>query len=80
MKSLYKHYEGLPIEEVVRLELNEHGLIEDDLTEDQLERFKEEMIYLMNGGIILDGVLTEVYPYSVYRTNRIPDETSKEDQ
>ena len=65
---------------MVRLELNEHGLIEDDLTEDQLERFKEEMIYLMNGGIILDGVLTEVYPYSVYRTNRISDETSKEDQ
>ena len=78
MKSLYKHYEGLPIEEVVRLELNGHGLIEDDLTEDQLERFKEEMIYRMNGGTMLDGVLTEVHPYSVNRMNRILNETPKE--
>ena len=80
MKSLYKHYEGLPIEEVVRLELNGHGLTEDDLTEEQLEQFKEEMIYLMNGGTMLDGVLTEVYPYSVNRRDRILNEIFKNAQ
>ena len=43
MNSFYKHYKGLPIEEVVKLELRKHGFIEEDLTEDQLEQFKDEM-------------------------------------
>ena len=64
LKSLYRRYEGLPIEEVVRQELEENGYTEEDLTEDQMERFKEEMIYRMNGGMMLDGVLTELSPYS----------------
>lgn len=64
MDSFYKHYEGLPIEEVVRLELREHGFIEEDLTEDQIERFKDEMKRRIAGEAILDGVLTEISIYS----------------
>ena len=50
LKSMYSHYEGKPIEEVIRLELEASGYTEEDLTEDQMERFKEEMIYRMDGG------------------------------
>ena len=64
LKSMYSHYEGKPIEEVVRLELEASGYTEEDLTEDQMERFKEEMIYRMDGGMILDGVLTEIPRYT----------------
>ena len=63
IKSMYSHYEGKPIEEVVRLELEASGYTEEDLTEDQIERFKEEMIYRMDGGLILDGVLAEIPHY-----------------
>ena len=64
LKSLYSQYEGLAIEEVVHIELKRHGYTEDDLTEDQMERFKEEMRFRMDGGLMLDGVLTELSPYS----------------
>lgn len=79
MKSLYSHYEELPIENVVRLELEASGYTEDDLTEDQMERFKEEMIYRMNGGIMLDGVLTEILSYSTSRLRKTIKEKFGED-
>ena len=64
LKSMYSHYEGKPIEEVVRLELEASGYTEEDLTE-------EEMIYRMDGGMILDGVLTEIPRYTPSQLKRM---------
>lgn len=63
-RSLYSHYEGLPIEEVVHIELRRRGFTEEDLTEDQMERFKDEMRFRMEGSLMLDGVLAELSPDS----------------
>lgn len=63
-RSLYSHYEGLPIEEVVHIELKRRGYTEEDLTEDQMERFKDEMRFQMEGWLMLDRVLAELSPDS----------------
>lgn len=79
IKSEYKEYEGLPIEEVVRLELEKNGFDEEDLSEDQMVRFKEEMRQRMDGACILDGVLTEIPIYSAERLKRMRDKESAEE-
>lgn len=80
-KSLYSHYEGMPIEEVVHHELEKRGYDESDLTEDQMERFKEEMKERIEGAFILDGVLTELTPYTPERIGRmIKERFHKEEQ
>ena len=80
MDSFYKHYEGLPIEDVVRLELRENGFIEEDLTADQLERFKDEMKRRIAGEWILDGVLTEIPVFTEARLERWRKEEEKNNQ
>ena len=70
-KSLYSHYDGMSIEEVVHYELVKWGYEESDLTEDQMERFKEEMKERIEGAFILDGVLTELSPYTPERIGRM---------
>ena len=79
IKSEYKEYEGLVMEEVVQLELEKNGFDKEDLSEDQMERFKEEMRQRMDGACILDGVLTEIPIYSAERLKRMQEKESAEE-
>lgn len=46
------------IEAVMAERLKLHGLTADDLTEAELEQLREEVEFELNGGAILDGVLS----------------------
>ncbi len=60
---------NLEIEKKIKEKLNEHGFIESDLTQSELERLKEEVKAELNGETVLDGVLFNI-PYYERISNR----------
>lgn len=51
------------IEERIKQEVEECGLLIEDLTQDELNKLKEEIIERDNGATILDGVLFSIPIY-----------------
>lgn len=51
------------MEDKIKQKLESHNLTIDDLTQQELEMLKEEIIAEENGEIVLDGVLSFIPPY-----------------
>ena len=51
---------SLSVEEIIKQELANHELTLDDLTDEQIAQFKEEIKIWQSGGVVLDGISAEL--------------------
>ena len=55
---------NLSVEEILKCELDTYDLTLDDLTDEQIAQFKDEIRFCQNGGMILDGMECELFDIS----------------